>query len=159
MFVHISEERQVVGSLEVNYRCPSCQAVQQTDAFRFKTVDKLYGLIPIWVVSETIVKCPSCYATQSSSAALEGLSVLTPDQLGLRFRVRVGLIEKFLMVAGWLLIIITPFSLALFIMAWLRFPKAARGWRGATLAGIVVAIIISAIFSVLIIDEWIRKGN
>ncbi len=149
--VHISELRQIVGTMELNFRCSRCVATNTVDALRFKTINKLYGIIPVWVVHETAVKCPGCDATFRMSADLESLSKMSEDEISRRFKLRIGLVAKFLVIAGWLLIVTGPIALPLFVAAWFMVPKATGGWRLATTIGLGFSILLTAaLFAVIL---------
>jgi len=146
---YISEERKVVGTSELRFGCSACDGVNVVDALRFKTVNKLLYAIPIWVVYETAVKCPNCDATFRTSTDLKSLQSLSEDQIAGHFKLRIGLVEKFLVIFGWLLIISGPVALVLFIVAWFTVPKATRGWRKATYVGLIVSSIWTVAFFTL----------
>lgn len=147
----IEEERRLVGSAEIQFVCPGCKSASQTDALRFETRDKLLGLITIWKTYETAVKCPQCEATCRTTTDLDALTRLSPEELASRFRVRIGFVEKFLVVVGCLLFFAVPVSFAMFIAAWFMVPKAAKGWRRATVIGLfVTAILTVLLFAILL---------
>ncbi|TWT92340.1 hypothetical protein [Stieleria varia] len=132
----VYQERLLVGSAEVTLCCPKCNECNETDAFRFRTRDKLYGLIAIWVTHETVLRCPVCEATFRCSTPPEELATLTPDQLASILKLRVGFVDKFLVIAGWMVVCAGPVSLILFLVAFFRLPRAAAGWRLGALLGI-----------------------
>ena len=142
---YISEERNVVGTAELQFRCSVCNGTNVLDALRFKTTNKLLYAIPIWVAYETAVKCPDCDATFRTSTGLEPLQSLSEDQIAGHLKLRIGLVEKFLVIIGWLLIITGPVALVLFIAAWFTVPKATRGWRLATAIGLIVSTLWTAV--------------
>ena len=125
MVYSLTEDREVVDAAEVTIRCLACNDSCTTDVFRFKTVDKWLGLLPVWITYETVAKCPSCDATIRSSWEIEDLIGLTPDEIGEKFNVRIGFVEKFLVVAGWALVITGPVAFVLFLIARLMIPKAS----------------------------------
>ena len=140
MVSSVSEEREVVGSSELTMTCISCSETNLTDVFRFKTVDRWLGIIPIWITHETVAKCPNCDATVRSSADLDELLHLSPEQLGNRFRVRIGFVEKFLVVAAWALVFTGPISFVLFLAAYFMVPKASILWRKLTIIGLIASV-------------------
>lgn len=161
-FVHqmvsIQEERKLVGSSEVNFHCSTCESTNVTDALRFKTTDKLWGFLTVWKTSETDVKCPNCGTTHRTFATLEELEGLTPEQLGQRFRVRVGLVEKFLVVGGIVLSCSGPVSLAMLGIAYFfLLPKAAKGWRKAAILGAILPMLITCWVTLVLTVEAFRK--
>ena len=156
--IHVHEHRTLIGSIELELQCSVCQRVNMTDALRFKTVDKLYGLITIWVTHETVTKCGECGATQTTSISLEDLSQMSPLQLRQQFRVRIGLVEKFLVAAGWILLCVPPLSLALFIGAWFVVPKAAKGWRRATGIGLAVTAVLTGGLAIILVIDAFQKN-
>ena len=95
----ISEERELVGSSELEFHCRCCDATSILDALRFKTINKYLGLIKVWVTYETAVKCPECGATFRSSTELNVLEVMSVEEASRDFRLRIGLVEKFLVIA------------------------------------------------------------
>jgi len=163
MLFEVSEDRQLIGSTELQFKCASCDQKNAVDALRFKTINKWIGLITIWVTHETAVKCPDCLATFRSQATLEELSQLSTDQIGARFRLRIGFIEKFLVIAAWLFVFIAPVSFAMFLGAWFIVPQATRGWRRATLVGLWITAIYSVVWFTLMfldirvfsLDQWV----
>lgn len=148
---YISEERKVVGTAELEFQCSVCYGVNDVDALRFKTTNKLLHAVPIWVAYETAVKCPDCDATFRTSTDLESLQSLSEDEIAGHFKLRIGLVEKFLVIIGWLLIITGPVALVLFIAAWFTVPKATRGWRLATAIGLIVSTLWTAICVIMIV--------
>ena len=144
--LHVDEERSVVSSAELLFTCSSCGNSNETDAVEFRTVNKLYGLVKVWVTSETALKCPSCNATFRCSETPDDLTQLSAEQLSNRFRLRIGLVEKFLVIAGWLVVWTGPVSLILFLVAFFIIPKAVKGWRLASLLGIGMSVLISVMF-------------
>ncbi len=134
----VSESRSVIDSAEVNLFCSVCENTIETDALRIKTIDKMYGLITVWVTNETVIKCPSCGTTQRSSRPLEELRGLTPDQMGELFNVRIGFVERFLVVAGWLFFWTGPVGLVMLLIAWSKIPTASRGWSRFAFIGVIV---------------------
>ena len=140
MVSSVSEEREVVGSSELTMTCISCSETNLTDVFRFKTIDRWLGIIPIWITHETVAKCTNCDATVRSDADLDELLQLSPEQLGNRFRVRIGFVEKFLVVAGWALIFTGPVSFALFFAAYFMVPRASASWRKSTIIGLIASV-------------------
>lgn len=141
-----TEDRQLVGTADVQFNCPTCDTTNLVDALRFKTVDRWLGTIPCWVTYETAIKCPGCDATFRSGADLEELALLSPEQISTRFKLRIGLVEKFLVITGWLLVYTGPLSLALFVYAWFTVPKATRGWRRAVKIGVAVSLLFTLFF-------------
>ena len=140
MVSSVSEEREVVGSSELTMTCISCFETNLTDVFRLKTVVRWLGIAPIWITHETVAKCPHCDATVRSSADLDELLHLSPEQLGNRFCVRIGLVEKFLVVAAWALIFTGPVSSALFLAAYFMVPKASIAWRKSIVIGLIASV-------------------
>ena len=148
---HVDEERAVVSGAEIVFTCSSCNTANETDAFRFRTVNTLYGLLTVWVTYETTVKCPACNATFRCSDEPADLALMSTQQLSNRFRLRIGFVEKFLVLAGWLLVCSGPVSLVMFLVALYQIPKAVRGWRLAAMIGSCLSAIMTAImiFSVV----------
>lgn len=142
---NVDEERTVVSTAEIVFTCSSCKTANETDAFRFRTVNKLYGLVTVWVTHETTVKCPACDATYRCSDTPEDLVQMSSEQLSSRFRLRIGFVEKFLVLAGWLLVCFGPLSLVLFLVAIYQIPKAVKGWRRASLIGAGLSAITTII--------------
>lgn len=132
------EVREVVGATELAFHCSTCSQANSTDVFRFRTVDKWLGLIPIWVTYETTLKCPNCDTTYRCNDELEMLAMLSPEEVGQRFHIRVGFVTKFLVVAGWLLCFTGPVALILLIVAWFQLPKTPNWWRSATKYGFIM---------------------
>jgi len=125
----------------------------ETDALRIKTTDKMYGLITVWVTNETVIKCPSCGATQRSVRPLEDFKGLSPSQIGQMFNVRIGFVERFLVLVGWLLFCIGPLSLIMFLIAWFKIPTASRGWSRSAFIGVIVSGSICLFLTIaLVID-------
>ena len=148
----ITEESEVEGSTEIEFQCQSCDQSNVVDALGVKTTNKLLGTIPIWVTRETAVKCPDCEATFSTRTRFNELDDLSTDDLAGLFKLRIGLVEKFLVIAGWLVIVMGPVALGLFIAAWFFVPKSTKGWRRATNIGLVVSTIISIIMIAAVIS-------
>jgi len=138
---YVTEQTDLVGSTELSFRCTACDETHLLDALRFKTVDRLLHIVPIWITHETVLKCPGCDATYRSGVELELLQTLSEDQIAGHFKLRVGLVEKFLVIFGWLIIVTGPVSLFLFVVAWFVVPKAARGWRRAALIGMLASLV------------------
>ena len=136
----LTEEREIVDAAEIEFRCGSCLETNLTDVFRFKTVDKYLGIIPIWTTLETTLKCQACDATFRTKTDTDALRNMSLDQLSAQFRLRIELVEKFLVVAGWLLFFTGPVAIVLFLIAWLRLPKASNRWRSATRYGFIAAL-------------------
>lgn len=149
--MHVHEERKLVGSAELSFTCPSCKATNQTDALQFETVDKYLGLITLWKTKETAVKCPACEATCRTNIGLEKLTTMSTGELASQFRIRIGLVEKFLVIAAWVLFIALPLSLPMFIIAWFIIPKAASGWRLAAKIGMIASGLLLLFFVVLML--------
>ena len=152
---YVTEERNLVGAAELEFHCNQCGSENQLDGLRFKTVDRLFGLIPIWFTYETAIKCPDCDATFRTSIDLPALQQLPPEELSACFKLRIGLVEKFLVIAGWLLIISGPVALGLFIAAWFMVPKATTGWRMATNIGLVLTGLITTVVASVLITHAI----
>jgi hypothetical protein len=146
--MQIHEERRLIGNAEIQFDCPSCDKSSATDALRFETRDKFLGLVTVWKTYETAVKCPQCEATCRTTTDLDELLSLRPEERASRFRVRIGLVEKFLVIVGWLFFFVGPVSLALFIAAWIMVPKAAKGWRRATMIGLPVSVVFTLLMIV-----------
>lgn len=141
----ISEDRQLTRDAGFRFQCPSCDSKNLVDALRFKTTNKWLGFITIWVTYETALKCLECLATFRSAIDLDELTQLTPDQASGRFRLGIGLVEKFLVLVGWLLIVVGPLSFILFVAAWFMVPRATRGWRRAAVVGLAVSAMITSV--------------
>ena len=162
MILSLTEQRKVIGEAELTFCCKTCATSNRTDVFRFKTVDKWLGLVPVWVTYETVAKCPKCDATVRSNYEIEELLGLSPEEMGDKFNVRIGFVEKFLVIAGWALIITGPVAFLLFLIARFMVPKAASPWRKSTNIGMIVsALILPAILLVAAIADlivWIGDG-
>jgi len=162
MVYSLTEQREVVGDAELTICCKACATSGRTDVFRFKTVDRWLGLVPVWVTYETVAKCPNCDATVRCNWEIEELLGLSPEELGDKFNVRIGFVEKFLVVAGWALVVTGPVAFLLFLIARFRVPKASLPWRKSTKIGMIVsalilpAILLLAAFADLIV--WIGDG-
>ena len=152
--VSIDSSREVIDTGEISFQCSHCGSTNQTDALRVKTVDRLYGLLPVWVTQETVVKCPSCEATFTTQVAVDELQRLLPDAITKEFRVRVGFVQKCMVAIGWLLFWLFPISTILFFIARFLIPQTAVRWRRATTAGIIASIVSPILFfgSMLILD-------
>ncbi len=156
MFSSLTEEREVVGSAELTMTCASCAETSLTDVFRFKTVDKWLGIVPVWVTQETVAKCPNCDATVRSATRLDELLELLPHQVGDRFHVRVGFVEKFLVVAAWALIITGPVSFILFLISAFCVPKASAGWRKSIKIGLIAsAAFLPIVFAIALVADLV----
>ena len=153
----VSESRAVIDSAEVSLFCSVCAHSVETDALRIKTTDKMYGLITVWITHETVIKCPSCGTTQRSSRPLEDLKGLTPDQMGQFFNVRIGFVERFLVVAGWLFFWTGPVSLVMLLIAWFKIPAASRGWSRSALIGVMVAGSLCLFLTIALIVDTMTK--
>lgn len=121
------------------------------DVFRFMTVSKLYGFVPVWWTYETSLMCIDCSATFKTRRTPEELAEFPPEDIARNFCLRVGFVDKFLVVFGWLFFYIGFISLGMFIAAYFKLQPAARGWRRAALIGIVVSGIFTALFFAAII--------
>ena len=144
---HAHDERSVVDSCELEFTCEKCHETTSSDAYQFKTVSKAYGFIPIWVSHETALKCLNCGVTFRTKIAPSELVHLSSEQLASSFHIRIGFIEKFLVVTGWLFFFTGPVSLIMFLVAYFKLQKAAAGWRRASAIG----ILISSIFTIFIV--------
>ena len=142
----IAQSREVIETVEITLQCSHCQSTNQTDALRVKTVDRLYGLIPVWATYETVVKCPGCGTTFTSQSGVDALQRLTADELAKDFRIRVGFVQKFLVTIAWLLFWLFPISAILFLIAYFLIPKTALRWRRATTTGLIASIISPILF-------------
>ena len=141
----IQEERTLIGTAEIEFQCPACGNTNQVDALRFKATDKLLGLFTLWVTHETAAKCPDCNATFRSANSLEQLAELSTEETSSRFRLRIGLVEKFLVIAGWILLCSGPVSLVLFLVAMFMVPPAVKSWKRAAVIGVVASSILTLI--------------
>lgn len=155
----IVSTREVIDTGEISLQCSHCRSTNQTDALRVKTVDRLYGLLPVWVTQETVVKCPDCETTFTTQFAVAELQRLPPDEITKEFRVRVGFVQKCMVAIGWLLFWLFPVSTILFVIARFLIPKTAVRWRRATTAGIIASIVSPVLFfgSLLILDLLTAK--
>ncbi len=149
--LHAHDERSVVASCTLEFKCQKCNESSETDAFRFRTVGKLYGFIPVWVTHETALQCPSCNTTFRTKLAPSDLLALPQEQLARSFRVRIGFVEKFLVIAGWLVVFVGPVSLIMFLVAYFRISTAAAGWRRASAIGIGVSGVVTSLMALSII--------
>lgn len=147
----------VIDSAEVSLFCSVCEQSIETDALRIKTTDKMYGLITVWVTHETVIKCPLCGTTQRSSRPLEDLKGLTPDQMGQIFSVRIGFVERFLVVAGWLFFWTGPVSLVMLLIAWFKIPAASRGWSRSALIGMIVSGSLCLFLAIALVVDTMTK--
>jgi len=144
--LEIKESIEIVESVEVNFTCVCCKQTELTEAIQFKTTGKLLLFVTIpWVTREVSLKCVHCNATHRTVSKIEDLSRLSTDQLSSRFKIRIGFIEKFLVISGWLLFFTGPIGLALFVGARITIPLAAVGWRRATFAGLIITGITTAL--------------
>ena len=148
--VAVSQDRSLVDSAELRFRCPSCNVVNDADLFRFKTTEKLYGFLTAKVTYETVVKCPSCETTLQARDSIEDLKLLSNEQASQRFRIRLSFPDKFMVFAGWTTIIFAPVSLVLFVVALIRLPKAASGWRRSSVAGASLAALTTLVITVAV---------
>lgn len=138
---NLTEEREIVDTVELEFRCRSCSETNLTDVLRIKTVDKLLGVIPIWVTSESTLKCPACETTFRTKTDTEALRNMSLDQISDQFNLRIGLVEKFLVVAGWFLFYTGPIAVVLFLIAWFKLPKVPNRWRSAAKFGFIAALL------------------
>ena len=143
----ITQNRVVIDSGELNFHCPSCGGVNEVDVFRFKTTEKVYGLVTANVSNETALRCPGCKSAFRTSDLISDLLKLDDQQASLRFRPRVTFVDKFMVTAGWFIIPCGILSFPLFLTALFRIPKAAKGWRNSAFIG----ALISAVFALLLI--------
>ena len=151
----IHETRELISIAEIEFQCSRCQAVGETDALTFKTIDKLYGLMTVWVTYETVLKCAECDATYTTSVHPDKLCRLTPEEISRQFKVRVGLVEKFLVVAGWITLLAPPLSLILFFVARFMVPTAATRWRKAANIGVILSGMLLMMFVIMMtIGAW-----
>ena len=145
LFLPVSacDERSVVGTCAVTFKCPKCQEANEVDVFRFETVSELtvYGTLPETVCYESTLKCPNCEVTFRTNLSLNALQKLSPDKLSDQFRVRIGFIEKFFVIAGWVVVCVGPVALLVFIVAICMVPRAASGWRVASVLGAIVSLL------------------
>lgn len=157
--VSIVSTREVIDTGEISLQCSHCRSTNQTDALRVKTVDRLYGLLPVWVTQETVVRCPDCEATFTTQVAVDELQRLLPDGITKEFRVRVGFVQKCMVTIGWLLFWLFPISTVLFVIARFLIPKSAVRWRRATTTGIIASIVSPVLFfgSMVILDLLTAK--
>lgn len=81
----IVSTREVIDTGEISLQCSHCRSTNQTDALRVKTVDRLYGLLPVWVTQETVVKCTDCETTFTTQIAVAELQRLPPDEITKNF--------------------------------------------------------------------------
>ncbi len=146
--MEIQQTKTLIESAEIEFLCSTCNQISVTDALKFKIVDKYFGLIPIWVSHETVIKCPECSTSQHTSIPLDRLRQLSPEEIGKSFRVRLGLIPKFLVVAGWLMLCFPPMALGMLTGAWFFIPSASKGWSRGALVGIIVSGLATAVFAV-----------
>ncbi|QDV25938.1 hypothetical protein Q31a_43070 [Aureliella helgolandensis] len=144
--VSIVQSREVIDTAEIALQCSHCQSTNQTDALRVRTVDKLYGLIPVWVTQETVVKCPGCGTIFTTQAGVDELQLLSADAITKEFRIRVGFVQKFLVTIAWLLFWLFPISTILFLIARFLVPKTALRWRRATTTGLIASVISPILF-------------
>ncbi|MBL8889175.1 MAG: hypothetical protein JNL67_04305 [Planctomycetaceae bacterium] len=144
--MHVHEERILLGTQELTLHCRHCGAVHVTDAVRVKTVDRLWGLIPLWVTCETAIKCPSCQTTYTCNQSLETLAAQTPEQLNGFFRTRIGLVPMTIVILGWVVICAFPVSAVLFLIGYFLMPRAATGWRRSALIGLCLTLTVLALF-------------
>ena len=158
MLGSLVEEREVIDSLELTMNCVSCSETNLTDVFRFKTVDRWLGIVPVWVTHETTAKCPSCDATVRSSAELDELQSLSQEQLKARFHVRVGFVEKSLIFAGWALTFTGPVSFVLFLAAFFMVPKASVSWKKSTKIGMIASVLFFPTVIVVTMIADLVKG-
>ena len=152
--VSIVSTREVIDTGEISLQCSHCRSTNETDALRVKTVDRLYGLLPIWVTQETVVKCPDCEAIFTTRVAVDELQRLLPDEIAKELRIRVGFVQKCMVAIGWLLFGLFPISTVLFVIARFLIPKTAVRWRRSTTAGIIASIVSPILFfgSLIILD-------
>ncbi len=146
--MEIQQTKTLVDSAEVEFLCSTCNQTSVTDALKFKIVDKYFGLVPVWVSHETVMKCPICLTSQHTSIPLDQLCRLSPEEIGKSFRVRLGLIPKFLVVAGWFMLCFPPIALGMLTGAWFFIPKASKGWSRGAMVGIIVSGLGTAVFAV-----------
>lgn len=157
--VSIVSTSEVIDTGEISLQCSHCRSTNQTDALRVKTVDRLYGFLPVWVTQETVVKCPDCDVTFTTQVAVDELQRLLPDAITKEFRVRVGFVQKCMVAIGWLLFWLFPISTVLFVIARFLIPKTAVRWRRATTTGIIASIVSPVLFfgSMVILDLLTAK--
>ena len=147
--VHAHDETSVVESREIEFSCPVCGETNLVDVFRFKTVSKLYGFLTAWVAYETSLKCSNCMSTFRSKRSPVELAEFTSEETARSFRIKVGFVEKFLVICGWLVVCAAPVTLFMFIAAYFKLQPAAVGWRRASIAGMVV----SGVFTILVLGS------
>ena len=147
MLLHFTESTDLIDSAEMEFRCNNCSNVNQVDVMRFKLTAKYLGLIPIAVSRETALKCPDCLSTYRCNLELDVLAKMTPQDSASKFRLKVGLVPMFLLIVGWLLVLLGPVALCLFVAALCAIPKAAKrrrvfAWIGLGISGSITALII-----------------
>ena len=71
------------------------------------------------------------------------------EEFATNFRLKVGFVEKFLVICAWLVVCAAPVTLFMFIAAYVKIQPAAVGWRRASLVGMVV----SGLFTILVVGS------
>ena len=92
----VTQERSVTDSAEMNFECPACKVKSLTDLFRFRTREKLFGLVTLKVTEETAIRCPACESSFRSSLSIPALGELGESKASSTFRIRISLPDKFL---------------------------------------------------------------
>ncbi len=149
--MHVHEEQILLGVQALTLHCRHCGEVHETDAVRVKIIDRMLGVIPVWVGYETAIKCPGCQTTYSCNQPLEALVELSPEQLNELLRIRIGLVPMALVSIAWVVICAFPVSAVLFLIGYWMLPRAATRWRRAALIGLGLSLTLLALFTVMLI--------
>lgn len=149
--MHVDEVQILLGVQALTLHCRHCGEVHETDAVRVKTIDRILGVIPVWVGYETAIKCPGCQTTYRCNQPLEALVGQSPERLNEWFRIRIGLVPMAIVVIGWVVICAFPISVVLFLIGYWMLPRAATGWRRAALIGLGLSLTLLVLFTVMLI--------